>query len=62
MRFYRGADIEALLHLFRVAGAHRVGVGAAGVHHSPGVVTDQNYIKPILGLTVGRSLDAATLE
>ena len=60
MRFYGGAGCEALLHLFRVAGAHSVGVGAAGVHHPPGVVTDEHHVKPILGVTAGSSLDTAT--
>ena len=62
MRFYGGAGCEALLHLFRVAGAHSVGVGAAGVHHPPGVVTDEDNVKLVLGLAVGRPLDTAALE
>ena len=62
MRFYGGTDGKALLHLVGIAGAHGVAVGAADVHEAPGVVTDQDNVKLVLGLAIGRPLDTAALE
>ena len=62
MRLYSQTDVEALLHLVGIAGAHGVAVGAAGVHEAPGVVTDQDNVKLVRGLAAGRLLDTAAPE
>ena len=39
-----------------------MGVGAVGVHHAPCVVTDQDHIVIIIGLTARGSLNTPALD